>query len=298
MKHIFLTLLLAGAAATTAMAQALPPIPNGDFESFDTIGTQGVNQPNNWSTLVLLSQTTGVYTGTQGTTGAPQGSSFLNLAVQTIQGQNIFAAAQVISTNGTATRQGFPFAARPAYFQLQAKSQSANISSPNQRAEAWVDLTRWNTTTNKRDTICRYRGVFSQNANWGLYSAPLNYTQAGNPDTARIIFFSGISANDYVSVDAVKFSNTNAGTTLGVKEATAENFVVYPNPTATGKFTVSFAKPATQQENVQLFDLTGKVLATGTVNVGNREITLSTAGLSTGIYVVRVGNATTRLVVE
>ena len=86
----------------------------------------------------------------------------------------------------------------------------------------------------------------------------------------------------------------NGGTAVGLAPAVeAEAVSLYPNP-ATGAVRLVGAPVGP----VTVLDAVGRVVRVATIQAGQAEATLSVEGLTPGLYVVRAGQQTRRLVVE
>ncbi|MBO4231905.1 MAG: S8 family serine peptidase [Bacteroidales bacterium] len=85
------------------------------------------------------------------------------------------------------------------------------------------------------------------------------------------------------------------GTGLGIEDnATDEEFAIFPNP---AKDLLNVALPAgMQNQNLTIFDLSGKAIMSQTLN--DLNTTINVGNLSSGIYFVRVGNSTKKFVKE
>lgn len=80
-------------------------------------------------------------------------------------------------------------------------------------------------------------------------------------------------------------------TIVGVSEiANPFNVSVYPNPTATTA-NINFALKAAEQTTINVYDVTGKVVANvvnGKLNAGKNTVSVETANLTNGIYFARI----------
>ncbi|HYE78573.1 MAG TPA: T9SS type A sorting domain-containing protein, partial [bacterium] len=85
---------------------------------------------------------------------------------------------------------------------------------------------------------------------------------------------------------------------LGVGEGrSAGGLALYPNPAA-GQVRVTLDAPGVVETRVEVLDGLGRIVRTGVVAAGQREMMVPLAGLPAGIYSVRVGVMVGRLVVE
>jgi ELWxxDGT repeat protein len=77
-----------------------------------------------------------------------------------------------------------------------------------------------------------------------------------------------------------------------IEESEAGAFSLYPNPIQDGIFTIN----TVERTSYSISDLTGKQLQTGDLTVGENHIQLQS--VSTGVYVIKVGNQTQKLVIQ
>jgi hypothetical protein len=66
-----------------------------------------------------------------------------------------------------------------------------------------------------------------------------------------------------------------------------DEFLIYPNPNA-GNFTVSWSKPLTQNERLEIIDISGRSLYSKNISSGTQQLEIETAGLSAGLYFLRI----------
>lgn len=92
-----------------------------------------------------------------------------------------------------------------------------------------------------------------------------------------------VSINDGVATITQTVTVINA---LGINNPTAVGFNVYPNP-ANNVVSITFAAAANQ---VRIIDVTGKVVATQTLNAGTNQTTVSVANLANGAYLCQLIN--------
>ena len=72
-----------------------------------------------------------------------------------------------------------------------------------------------------------------------------------------------------------------------------DNIAVYPNP-ANDQLNVSLLFAESNAVNIELFDLTGKAVATPNMNqaISPNQYTLDVADLTKGVYILKVTNGT------
>lgn len=84
-------------------------------------------------------------------------------------------------------------------------------------------------------------------------------------------------------------------TTVGVMdlfEVSNTDFLLYPNP-SNGQFHIAFANPLDGRVEVSLLDITGRtvqMLSNNNMSAGNQSITVSSQGIPSGAYFVRITN--------
>jgi len=280
MKHLYTI-----TAALVLCARLLAQIPNAGFESWTSMGTYDL--PDGWGNLNPATDGLGVYTCTKGTPGSI-GASYIALTSKTVNGMGIIPGMAVCGTMDQGTFQpiaGFPFAERP----VSMTGQWQYMASGNDQGYISINLTRWNAVTATREPIAYSVHHLSGMAmSWADFTINLTYTSGEIPDTAIIVL--SASGNhpqnfSYLYVDNLAFS----GAVTAVAEHGAQMaLAVFPNPAA-GEFTVQFDHAIIEKEILQVLDATGRpalqrtLFATG----AGQRLTLSTAGLCAGAYVVR-----------
>ncbi len=287
MKKQFIVIISACCLALPAIAQ----IPNNGFENWTSMGSY--SNPDNWDQLNGTTTTAGVYTCTKGTPGNV-GSSYLKLTSKTVTGMGVIPG---IATNGTLNigsmkvQGGSPYTTRSAAFtgNWQYMGYSGDVGS------ILVFLTKWNTSTMKRDTIANgSQQLTGMVMSWATFSISLNYKSTANPDTVQIILSaSGTTPanNSYLYVDNLGFSGVVPGTATGITNM--ENYTgtisVYPNP-ATDYISVEMNLQKSANIILQLIDCSGKLIKeiNTTDAKGNYKNTLNTTGLAKGTYFLKV----------
>ena len=280
MNRFYTTLIVLALSVSQAWAQ----IPNGGFETWN--GTD----PASWSTLNPITGAVGVYTATQGTP-APEGNSYLQLTCSFNALFQQVLPAMALSSNydfssGSSNLGGFQYSSRPVYFNGDYK-----YSTPTAGADqgfAGVLLTKWNTTTNSRDTIGMGAAFFDNMSSWTAFSAPISYFLPDNPDTCLVILQASTAAAT-VDGSAMSIDNlTLANTPTAVNELNAVNtFNVFPNP-AVDRLNLelsSFAAGTPIQ--IQVMDIVGNVVTLETAYTNSRY-TMNVSNLAKGAYVIRV----------
>ena len=101
---------------------------------------------------------------------------------------------------------------------------------------------------------------------------------------------------DYTYVWPMEIHPVSVPTTDGITVAEGISLSVYPNP-AVSSVNVSF-NALESASDIELFDMTGRRVAAMAVAAGSTSLQLSVEGLANGIYLLRVGDASAKVVVR
>jgi hypothetical protein len=285
-KLLFILALFSGASV---FAQS--SIPNSGFENWTNFGTY--SDPDNWSTLNSFTSLIGVSTAEKGTPGHP-GNAYLKLTSKSAGGQVIpgFATCGKIDTSSGGIK-GIPFTQRPSYLNGDCQYMAGATTDS---AVASVVFTKWDKANNMSMIVGQGDRVFSGMAmSWTTFSIKINYQDTASPDSMYIIFSSSSSspvAGSYLYVDNLAFSTTTA-----LNETTTSatsGLSVFPNP-ANSNFSISFNTTSNEQYQLQLLDLSGRVvkeLGSGNMN-GTFTRSFSAEGLEKGIYFIKLNSNNT-----
>ncbi len=292
MKKIIITVIAALAMSATANAQ----IPNAGFENWTTVGSYEI--PNSWGTLNNTTATYSVYTATKATPGSP-GASYLKLTSKTT-GTFVSKGIAVSGKLDTVTmlpKSGVAYTQRPATF--TGKWQHMIFGSS--QGSVKVITTRWNTTTNMRDTVAHAEQTLAGMAmSWANFSMNLNYMDSLNyPDSCMIVLqASGATPtnNDYLWVDNLAFTgtvavSTNTVSTVGVKEvsSTSLNLSLFPNP-VNDVLQIKLSLTQPQPITFEMIDVTGKVLYVRTKDAFEGELNekIDVRNFPKGTYLIKI----------
>lgn len=292
MKKIIITVMAALGMSVTANAQ----IPNAGFENWTTVGNYEI--PDNWGTLNHTTATYSIFTATKATPGSP-GSSYLKLTSKTT-GTFVSKGIAVSGKLDTVTmlpKSGVAFTQRPATF--TGKWQHMIFGSS--QGSVKVLTTRWNATTNMRDTVAHAEQTLAGMAmSWANFSMNLNYMDSLNyPDSCIIVLqASGANPtnNDYLWVDNMAFTGTvavvtNTVSTVGVKEvnSTLSNLSLFPNP-VNDVLQINLSLTKAQSLTMEIFDVTGKLIYTRTRSAAFGEINekVDVRNFSKGTYLLKI----------
>ncbi|MBC7864294.1 MAG: T9SS type A sorting domain-containing protein [Bacteroidia bacterium] len=295
------TTLLSIAACVALTASLSAQIPNYSFENWATM--TGYDNPDSWGTMNNTTTLAGVYTATKATPGSP-GNSYLKLTSKTVAGFGVVNGVAVSGKIDSTTMlpvSGFAYNQTPMSF--TGKWQHMIYGSSQGSLSA--TLTRWNTTTNMRETVATATQTLSGMAmSWANFTINFTYLQSNLPDTCIIVLkASGANptANDYLWVDNLALS----GTVTGIENQTTflNSVVVFPNP-STESINLNLNLKNAQSVTIELTDINGKLIRSKNAGVlqGESIQTINVAGIAKGNYIVRIigeqGTETKKIVIE
>ncbi|MHB8260286.1 MAG: T9SS type A sorting domain-containing protein [Bacteroidia bacterium] len=288
MKKI--TTLLALAVCLNGWAQ----IPNSGFETWvtNTETPQHYLVPQNWVTIdMVYNSFNSSYTVSSVVRTTQSHSGAYAVLMQTAIGGGDTVGGSLYSCNSLANfgfpsgYYGFPYTARPAFFQGYYKFTSVG----GDVAVAFATLTKWNTATHKRDTVAECYFEATVNAtSYTQFSIPLTYILNEYPDTAYIqtgVFLYGggsthIGTQFYL--DDLGFSGS---VPLGIEQYAGSNAVsIYPNPN-NGSFVIE-PNNATKQ-TMQVYDVNGKMVLS---QILNSKTTIDANSLNEGVYNISISS--------
>lgn len=258
---------------------SIAQIPNFSFENWTSAGTYSV--PDSWSTLNHTTASYSIFTATKGTPGNP-GNTYLKLTS---------------TTNGTAVINGVAVSGKLDTLTLKAKSGFASTLQPVSFSGKWQHMifgssqgsvkatfTKWNTTSNKRDTIAVAAQTLSGMAmSWANFNIPFSYKSSLIPDSCIIeLRASGSNPTDqdYLWVDNLSFTGSVTGSKL--ESLTQMELTVYPNP-ATEQ--VSILSPFAKINNngvLTVYNMIGETLKY--IEFSDQTLTLNISDWPKGIY--------------
>lgn len=286
MKSIF-TLLCASLISGAAIAQ----IPNANFESWDTF--TGYIAPTSWANLDSATNALSVYTCEQGSPGYT-GAHYLKLTSKTVIGLGVapgIAVSGKIDFTTFAPKSGFASTARP----VSLKGMWQYMASGADQGFISVFLSKWNSTTSRRDTVAFANSpLVGMAMSWAPFNIDLTYHSGYAPDSAIIVLSaSGATAvnGSYLYVDSLTFAGSVplGVTTIGSTKLTPTT--LFPNP-ASSQVAITYYSASANNVNVTLEDLSGKTIKTldFAANKGENNINLNVADIARGLYFVRIVN--------
>jgi|GEM_PF-2109035 len=282
--------LLSIALITASLAGNAQQLTNSGFETW-TSSTPSA--PTSWATLdqAVASSAFGGFIGATSfvtkSTSPYAGNYAATLTTQNLSSFGTFPAALVYGgmalVGTTPTITGTPYTFSPASVSYYAKGTVISGDS----APSIVFLTKWNTTTNKRDTIAG--GVDFLNSSltstYTLRTFPIQYQIFGvAPDTINYVISSSVitsgsaTLGTSITVDAITLSGNMAGITSN--HAVQANSVAYPNP-AVNQITLATTSEKAKYANV--YDLTGRLM--NKFEMTNKQINIDLNSFNSGMYI-------------
>ncbi len=151
-------------------------------------------------------------------------------------------------------------------------------------AIALVTLTRWNTTTNKRDTIGLGASPIPDSTSiYTKREVAINYFDNKMPDTLIILFTSSaVSANQTGSKLIIDDMDLVGGN-IGIAAQTENELEIYPNP-AKNVVNIGLGK-FIENVHISVCDMQGKNVYSRTYSGGN--LSIQTNAFVPGVYVVK-----------
>lgn len=276
---IFTVALLMGLTTTLFGQNAFN---NGGFENWEDKGDY--QDPTYWSTLNKLVGF-GYEPSTTLTTDAKSGTNAVMLRSQANAFQNI---PGVLATGPVINQANEPdftdikiaFAARPKSIQFYYKY----APSTNDSCVFYAVLTKWNTSTNKTDTIAK--ALFTNGSAVNAYTmgeAVFNYNSTEQPDSAFMLITSSVSNLDPIVGSTLFIDDLvlvyNTGLSNVVNNTLSK---VYPNPTQN---IITISTQNNKIFEVVLTDINGKEITKLSNQINQTHLDLS--GLNNGLYFLR-----------
>lgn len=268
MKKIF-TILCSSLIGTFAFGQL---VPNGDFEAGNA----------KWSG-------TNTTIADKVTVSNPSGGTEDLLPVSGTK----LAFMQNTTTIAVLT-QKFAYNQRPKSFRFQYCYLPAG---QGELGGAFVRLTKYNSATNKVDTLIRTTGLVFTGGSYPWKEAILElgdkYIGAGNPDTAYVYFITSFSnvrlQGTSMILDNIKFS-ANSATFSELNNNIVGTPSISPNP-MNEKAVINYQINTTSDVKIELYDMTGKMvkeLLNEKQNYGKYSTEVDATDLNPGIYFYKI----------
>ena len=268
-------------------ARASAQIPNPSFELWSSFSSYTV--PDSWDNLnAITSASAGISTCEKGATSPPHGAAFLQLTTKLIAAVVTpgIAVCGKIDIATKTPKSGFPFSKKTTSLTGKLKY---NNSAATDTGYIAVWLTKWNTTSSKRDTVAtKIHKLTAAVSSWTAFDVVLTYMSGIFPDSAIIgLSASGLmpAAGSYLHVDSVNFT----GTVAGVPSTTYTRYDVkmYPNP-ASGNVSIDFGTTLNEDVRILVMDVFGRVKTNAVYDGGRQVYDTDVSKLAAGIYYVMV----------
>ncbi|MBN9484881.1 MAG: hypothetical protein BGO70_05825 [Bacteroidetes bacterium 43-93] len=264
-------------------------IPNASFENWTNHGSY--NTPDGWDNRNAQTASAAIFTCQQDTPGT-DGNYYMMLISKKIGSSvvnGIAVSGRLDSLTGTPV-SGFPYTGRPA--SLTGKWQY--MAFGNDQGYVNMELTKWNTVSNKRDTIGSATYLLpGMVMSWANFSIDIIYTSQATPDSAMIVFSpsNGLNATDnsYIFVDELKFSDFPAN--VNATYAPTSNIKVYPNP-ATGRINLDLGRQIAGPVFVNLIDILGKTVRSYSFDGNQQYHAADLSNIAPGLYNAQIHTKT------
>jgi len=272
MKKIFLLLAIIGCAGNSLHAQTTISFINPSFEGTPTPHIT----PPNWNAC-LPGFTPDTQPGSWGINLAPSnGSSYLGLVHFPSTGWQEGASQELQDT----LFQGVPYR---FYVDLATTNTTSGGITPGP-----IELQVW--AGNGTDTLCNHEELL-----WSSYNLTnltwinfaVNFTPAA--DYTYLVLLSHSLDSDPMQVHCVLVDNLSAVAEVNEYNADAFNASVYPNPVS-NEFSIQIMNSSPVSVSMQLKNLLGEVVMKK--NISGKQSTISTEGISNGIYLLELKNKT------
>lgn len=198
------------------------------------------------------------------------------------------AVLGTINVNSALIKPGRPYTQRPVKFKCVYKLTLVN----NDSAAVVAFITKFNSTTQQRDTIAFAGKIFYQHENtksWTPLEIDFEYESSDTPDTLGIILSSTANPDGLgnegceLYVDAIELEVPSSAS---INETnTSGNFQIFPNPANDELFIVSTNQ--SQASYIHIYDLAGKKILSHQYTEQN---IISLKNFHSGKYIVKIEN--------
>jgi hypothetical protein len=283
MKKKLLVLFISSLSLTTLKAQVV----DFTFENPFTTGFGNAN-PAGWASVTSLTPGTCVQDSMHHSGNFSAKITTKNCGLSALSGGLVPDVSGIMLTGAInplnqnhPVATGYPFTSREDSLGFYAKYSPMGTDS----AFVSVVMTKFNTATNKRDTIGFGMEKIGSNTNFELKYCIINYNTALSPDTAIIVVSSsqlvGAQLGSMLWVDDFAWGLN----TVGIKKQAKDvNVSVYPMP-ANNDFTINYST-LKDVNSVEIIDLSGRTIQTFKAN--NQIENYSTQNINSGLYIYQV----------
>lgn len=271
---------------TIAISAFCQNLTNYDFEKW--YQSDSFEEPVGWSTSnfsvfsvitfnTVTKELTDVYSG--------QSSIKLTTIEKNINGDNVKIAGLItlgtfdvnISTRKAVVKGGVQIREKPSIFSGFYKYSTTGIDS----CIMSIFLTRYNTETNKRDTVGS--GIFtsSNQADWTQFEAPISYNSNIDPDSMNIVVLSS-DTSIFEPGSTLYLDDLYIDGVVSINPILVGNYLeIYPNPTSSN-LTVEINNYKNAQVNI--YSSIGVLRSSFNLNSSNDKINIS--NLEPGFYFI------------
>jgi hypothetical protein len=278
-------------ASTGIFAQQLQ---NSGFETWAS------GSPSGWGTADDMLAGTGLASGTTLETQVSpgnSGSSACQLQTQSVSLLFIgnFDVPGIINsapitlnlTSGSINFDFAPYTSIPTSYSFYYKFSPVNGDT----AASICYFTKWNTTTNLRDTI-GYGGTLILNsaAAFTQMSVPITWLSQNAPDSIQMLFFSSAGAVAQINT-TLTIDDVNMQIPQGINNQEIEKaFNIYPNPASSS---ITIYSKTENKGFIEVFDLTGRNV--GTFEMDSYKKIINLENFENGLYVYKVIDSNKRI---
>jgi hypothetical protein len=267
---------------------------NGGFETWvaNTETPHTYQMPQRWLTIDVVSTFFNELFGNNGyvvnsvsqTSTAHSGNYAVQMSVAVSNFSDTVAGAILYCNTVNdllADKAGLPFASRPANYTGWYKWNRVGGDTCGVN----LIMTKWNTTTQSRDTVAYEENVIINAASgWTTYSFPISYIMNIFPDSIFVVA-GNLTQRPHVgsvfTVDDFGFSGT---VPIGINESpvAVASVSVFPNPFAE-QTTLNIKDVQLSKGKIELYDVLGNKVRS-MENLSGNNFIISREGLPAGIY--------------
>ncbi len=267
-------------------------IPNGDFEDWSSDALNLYEEPASgwWTTLNPLRNLGGPVTVSK-STDAHSGTYSARLVSDTYG--TLFSPGILLSGSldllaaPTFFTRGQPYTSRPSTFEGWYKYSPVDGDS----GAIAVQLIKWNTTTNQRDTVGEV-GIIIPNATptWTQFVLPIFYYSNETPDSIIVVATSSADGGNFNGAVGSELWVDDFDLSLATGQAPAEESLEVRFWERGGEWIVDLP---TERAQLRVLDFSGKILLTSSLHTGQNNIPLT--GWSSGVYLVEMTGVSGRV---
>jgi len=287
-KTLLLTILLATfLQCNVTFSQS---IPNADFEEWQQEGS--FNNPVSWGTsnISILSIITfnPVF---QEISDVQSGNSCVKLETieKDVSGDMVKVAGLItlgnfdinLSTRRAIVNGGIPFSKRPSLLSGYYKYSTSGLDS----CIMSIFLTKFNQDTKVSDTLGIGLFTSSNQSEWTLFEAPINYSSSEDPDSMNIVILSS-DTSIFDAGSTLYVDNIFLDITSNVSPVILENeIIIFPNP-AQEILTINLKSYNFESVNYSLINATGQIILYSKFH--SQEELIDISKLDPGMYFVKI----------